>query len=123
MQGEDTNDTRTALGMVDLPGRPWHRTPREGFGSLSIKPVGYTPWCLPDVCLAAATRRIDQFFASIIYSKNEFDHIQCNLAAVLLTMTFEMICSTIVFHMENALAYHHPDPGWIARSHSLYNSS
>ena len=34
--------------LVGLPGRPDHRTPREGSGSLSMHPVGYTPSCSMD---------------------------------------------------------------------------
>ena len=32
-------------------GRPKHGTPHEGFGSLSLQPVGYTPWCSMDMLL------------------------------------------------------------------------
>ena len=45
-----TSSRCAALGMVEpelvgLRGRPLHGTPRECSGSLSMLPVGYTPWC------------------------------------------------------------------------------
>ena len=34
--------------LVGLPGKTYHGTPREGFGSSSMQPVGCTPWCSTD---------------------------------------------------------------------------
>ena len=34
--------------LVGLPGKAKHGTPREGSGSLSMQPVGCTPWCSTD---------------------------------------------------------------------------
>ena len=42
--------------MVGIPGKALHGTPREGSGSLSMQPVGCTPWCSTDALLIVEQR-------------------------------------------------------------------
>ena len=39
---------RVEPDLVDISDRPYHGTPREGSDTLSMQPVGYTPWCSTD---------------------------------------------------------------------------
>ena len=43
--------------MVGLPEKAYHGTPREGSGSLSMQPVGCTPWCSTDARMLLALGR------------------------------------------------------------------
>ena len=66
MRGEDSDDTRyrrlpdaqlwveSSRNCSVFLDRPKQGTPREGTGSLSIQPAGYTPWCSTDAVVFAS---------------------------------------------------------------------
>ena len=63
MRGEDTDGCRPhrrpgtqlsvalSWNLLIFLGRPEHRTLQKGSGSLSMQPVGCTPWCSTDAVL------------------------------------------------------------------------
>ena len=63
VRSEDTNDIPShrlpgaqlwigsSQNCLVFRGRPLHGTPREVSGSMSMQPVGYTPWCTTDAVI------------------------------------------------------------------------
>ena len=77
---------RVTPELVGLPGKAKHGTPREGSGSLSMQPVGCTPWCSTDAHLnvVLSVRRLQgRTWTLAMDLLNDLNAIDCNIDDVI----------------------------------------